>query len=105
MAGKLPIWDERMLQLMNFVIANNIKNCNSQALFCKVIGADAATIAQVRKNASSFRHKHVLAACKKFNVTADYIYGLSNTMLNTNKVKYLDAVGLLQEALRIIKKQ
>lgn len=105
MATKLPVWDQRMLQLMDYAVTNKIK-CTNQLQFCKLIGVDAATISQVKKKGSSFRHKHILTACKKFGIRPDYIYGFTNNMLAQDiPLKEYTPTQLLQEALRLIEKK
>lgn len=83
MATKLPIWDRRMLELMDHCIRNkSIK----QGSFMKLLGITATgTMKQIRDGRQSFRHQHFLIAAKKFNVSMDWFYGLSDTMKPTGK--------------------
>ena len=99
MATKLPIWDERMLQLLDFCIANRIK-CTNQKEFCKLIDIGETAVKQIKDGKSSFRHQHILNAYKKLGVTPNYFYGLTKNMFD----KPLEKLPLLmiKEAVRIL---
>lgn len=52
----------------------------------KLLGISATgTIKQIRDGKQSFRHQHFLIAAKRFNVSMDWFYGLSDTMKSTGK--------------------
>lgn len=99
---KQPIWNTRMLELMEHCIAGKIK-CTTQGEWCKLLDIETAGIAQIRSGKSSFRHDHVLKAAKLFNINANWVYGLSNEM-HRNAEK-LSPIQIIQDQLNILKKQ
>ena len=102
MASKLPIWDSRMLSVMDFCITNKVK-CTNQNEFCDIIGIGKTAIKQIKDGKSSFRHQHILSAYQKLGVSPNYFYGISNSMFE----KPIDKSPLLmiKEAVRILEKK
>jgi len=100
---KMPIWDVRMLALMDFVIKNEIKKCTTQLDFCNLIGLDKTAITQVRDLRSSFQHKHILTAWEVFGVSPNYFYGLTTAMFQ--KPVEPNPIMMIKEAVRILEKK
>lgn len=101
MPGKktMAIWNNRMLNLMDYCISNKVK-CTNQKEWCKLIGITANTIKQIKDGGSSFRHIHLYNAGKVFDVSMEYLYGFSDKMkknIDKNNVK-----DLLQQALVLL---
>lgn len=99
MATKLPIWDERMLAVMDYCIANRIK-CTNQKEFCKIIAIGETSVKQIKDGKSSFRHQHILNAHKKFGIVPNYFYGLTKNMFEKPIEK--SPLAMIKEAVRIL---
>ena len=79
MAKKLPIWDQRMLEVMKYCTENNLR-CTEQKEWCKLIGIHETAIAQIRSLRSSFQQTHILKVCSLFNININWIFGVSDNM-------------------------
>lgn len=92
----MPIWDERMILIMQHAIDTKI--CETQKEFFDTIGFRATSLAQVRAGDHSFRHTHILAVAKKFGVNINWIYGLEANMIRELKRKH-NPVARIRESL------
>jgi len=100
MAKTLPIWDRRMIELMDYCIRTGAVK-NRRQFLSKIGIFTGATIKQVQDGAQSFRHKHLQAAGKLYGVSLDWIFGFSDSMYReTDKPK--DGLKMLKEATRLI---
>jgi hypothetical protein len=101
MKHKLPLWDERMLLVMKYVIANNIRDIGTKTAFMKAIGfSNAANLTQIKTGLQSFRLEHIQAACKLFNLDANYFVDSSCTLMNRGKKS--SAMQQLKEAVQAV---
>lgn len=96
MAKKLPIWDERMIMLMNHLISSG--QCETQKEFFDIIGFRQTSLSQVKQGLHSFRHQHLLIASKKYNVNLNWFYGLESNMIREGKKSH-SPVQKMQEAM------
>lgn len=104
MPTKLPIWDQRMLELIELSIVSKTKGITNLKDFVKVIGIkDSSTITQIRNGKQSFRHQHLMAAAKAFGISMDWFYGFTNTKIR--KANDTNPLKMLKEATRLIEKQ
>jgi hypothetical protein len=78
MAKKLPIWDQRMIMLMEHCIESDIEP--SQKAFLHGLDMHEQAIAQIRGGRGSFTQDQILAAAKKYGVDINWIFGLSPNM-------------------------
>lgn len=98
---KQPIWNTRMLELMEHCIYNRIR-CTSQAEWCSLVGITPPGINQIRNTGkASFRHEHVLKAAKIFNVNINWIYGLSDERIL--KPEKSSPIEIIQSQLKKLK--
>lgn len=74
---KLPIWDQRMLFLMQHCISNRL--CTSIE-FCESIDFPVAALSQVRNRKQSFRLDNIQRAGLKYNVNINWIMGFDQEM-------------------------
>lgn len=96
-APKIPIYDARMLALMRHCIDTRL--AQSQKDFLETIGFNPTNLKQVRKpiterGRQSFTIDHMMAACKKYKVSMDWICGFTPEMKlarNWTAVEMLDA--------------
>jgi hypothetical protein len=94
MKKKLFITDERMFKLMDWAIENNMVATESE--FLDQIGFTRNNINKVKSGTQGFRKEHILSACNLTGASADYIFGLTNTMMRKPAKRSLD---LLKEAV------
>ena len=96
--NKLPIWDERMLYLIDHVIKNKIKGIDSAEKIITALKMPQRSIFnQVRNKKQSFRHEHFYKACELFDVPMDWFYGFTDKMKKNTKDQTVEE--LLQLAL------
>jgi len=86
MSNYRHIADERMIKACEYIIQHNIKSIGTIKEWCEVIGIAPNNIANIRNGKQSFSNEHIRKCCIKFNVSANFIYGLSAQLFNT-KVK------------------
>lgn len=77
--------DERLLTLIHLLKSqNNIKTLNE---FCEGIGILRQTVHKIRKGEASFTVSHIDEICKKYNVNANWIFGIeSNVFMSKNSM-------------------
>lgn len=101
MKHKLPLWDERMLLVMKYVISNGIKDIHTKTAFMQAIGfSSAANLSQIKTGIQSFRLEHIQAACKLFKLDANYFVDSSCTLMNRGKKS--SAMQQLREAVQAV---
>jgi hypothetical protein len=76
---KLFISDQRMLQLMEWAVKNEIVSGETQYL--EQIEFARNSIVKVREGSQGFTKHHILNACKLTGASADWIFGLTNDMM------------------------
>jgi len=94
---KLFISDERMLQLMEWAIADGI--AVNQADYLEKIGFTRTNISNTRKGQQGFTKEHIWNACQLTGASADYIFGFANTRLRKPERKPMEQ---LREAVRAV---
>lgn len=104
MAKKLPIWDQRMFELMEIKLKRPDHNLEDEMVFFKPLGINTApTISQVRAGRQSFRLNHFKTACDLHGVSMDWFMGYTDKM-NRKQVS-MDPVAMLKQATSLIQKQ
>lgn len=99
MANKLHIWDQRVLDFIDYCSTNNIAGIKDEHGFIKKIGIKTqATLTQIRMGKASFRIHHLQKIGQVFGVSMDYLLGFSENRFRNDKP--LTAVETLQEATR-----
>ena len=101
-APKLPLWDERMMQVLKFVKAHNLNQIYTQKDFLLAIGFDnVGNLTQVKKGLQSFRMEHISAACELFNVDANFFFIQTHpNMFKTGTAK--TGIQFLREAVKLV---
>ncbi len=82
------ITDERMFKVMAYAIET--KKATHRKDFCEQIGALPNNLVNIRNGTQSFTISHIRQTCITFNISANYIFGLSNVMLRTEPAKAID---------------
>jgi len=104
MAKKLPIWDQRMFELLQVQMDNPENDIEEEMDFFRPLGVnDPPTVSQVRAGKQSFRLKHFKAACDLYGVSMDWFFGYTDRMLRQD-IK-IDPLALLKQATRLIEKE
>ena len=72
---ELCIYNNRMLNVLNFIVNNNIKDINSTAEFLRSINyPNENNVYKIKKGTQGFRAEHFLAVQKVYNVDMNYIF-------------------------------
>lgn len=103
MTSKLNITDQRMLQVMNFCIANKLNDITSQNAWCEKVGVSHTNIFNIRKGTQRFTVDHVFNACQQFNISPDFMFGFSMEMLRTDKNR--SPLDRIKDAVRELETQ
>lgn len=95
MPAKLPIWDQRMLILMDHCLSTEL--VASQKEFLISVGMIPTGIRQVRKGIQSFTLEHLFAAGRKYNINMNWFFGFDDKM--SRGKNDLNPLLLLKEAV------
>jgi hypothetical protein len=99
MAKKLFITNERMLQLMDWAINEEI--AENETRYLEAIGFPRTNISNVREGIQSFTKDHIMKACKLTGASADYIFGFTTNMKRKPESKPLDALKQAVKAVEL----
>ncbi|MEO6547478.1 MAG: hypothetical protein ABIN94_05740 [Ferruginibacter sp.] len=78
----LPLFDQRMLELMHFVISNNVKGINSKKAFFQSIGAtSAANLVQIENGTRSFTNDNILAAKQFYGIDTNFLFEVKHLQI------------------------
>ena len=69
----LPIFDKRMLELIDLLISN--QTIKSKQDFYNVIGIARQQGNSIKNGIGSFKSEHILKACNEFNINPGWIFG------------------------------
>jgi len=75
--------DKRIIRLIELLIFQ--KQITYVKDFCQEIRMQDQTITKIKKGTSHFTVLHIEMICKKYNVNANWIYGIENRVFNTQK--------------------
>jgi DNA-binding Xre family transcriptional regulator len=73
--------DERILRLIELLIFQ--KKITYTKDFCQDIGMQDQTVTKIKKGTAHFTVTHIEMTCKKYNVNANWIFGLDSKVFNT----------------------
>lgn len=109
MSIKLHITDQRMLQLMEYCIANKVRDIDTNKAWSEAVGISHTNIFNIRKGTQQFTVAHIANACQFFNISADFIYGFTTEMVRVDKKRspldrIKEAVNELENELKPIKR-
>lgn len=102
MAKFRGITDERMFRVADYVVKNKIKGIKSYSAWAEAIGMHQSVIASIKSGRQSCTVEHILATCKQFNISADYIYGLTSDMFRKAATNPIEK---MEQALAELKQQ
>ena len=72
--------DQRILRLIDYLkFENKILNTSD---FCNEIKMPKQNISKIKKGTSHFTVKNIEAICLKYNVNANWIFGIENKVFN-----------------------
>ncbi len=74
----LPIYDKRMLELIDLLIS--LRTIKSKQDFYNVIGIAKQQGNSIKNGIGSFKSEHILKACIEFNANPGWIFGFENTV-------------------------
>lgn len=74
------IADERMIKAFDYIVAHKVKDVTTLKECCEIAGIAPNNIANIRKGTQSFNNNHILNICKHFNISADFIFGLTTNL-------------------------
>lgn len=86
------ITDERMFRVMEHV-------GGTKKEFCENIGASPGNLQNIRNGLQSFTIAQILQCCKVYNISANYIFGLSKDMIRGSESKYQAIITDIQNLL------
>ncbi|RFM30072.1 hypothetical protein [Deminuibacter soli] len=89
---RLSIWNQRMLELMEYVIARD--RAGSQQEFLEALGFGHTNLRQIKIGKQSFRHEHCWSACHLYGVNMNWLYGFEKEMFRNPET--LNAVQKLK---------
>lgn len=96
MKNKLPISDERMLKLMDYVIDKG--DAPNESQYLESIKFTRTNISNVRRGYQSFNRDHIRNACELTGANANWIFGFENNMMR-KEPKKLTPIERIREAL------
>lgn len=100
MPSKLPIYDRRMLELMEYIMATPKYKVATQGEFLASIGYVAKNNVKYIKDGSvSFRMKYFLTAINKYGLNPGFFFQADAPMFQKGKVSPIDN---LKDAVRVI---
>ena len=66
--------NSRILQIMNYVIANKINDIEDETRFMKSIGYDnVSNLSSIKRGIQSFQLNHINNLCELYNISADFL--------------------------------
>lgn len=84
MTKKIPIYDQRMFELLEFALSSG--ECKTQKEFYERIGLKSIPNAyEIKQGKQSFVHAHFMKAAKSFDVDMNWFYGFSSNMKRSAK--------------------
>lgn len=73
--------DKRILRLIDLLIFQ--KKISYVKDFCQEIGMQDQTISKIKKGTAYFTVTHIEMICKKYNVNANWIFGIESKVFNS----------------------
>ena len=98
----LPFYDDRMLKLMEYVISGKQNDVTTKTAFLLSIGFNnPANLAQIKNSMQSFRIEHFVAACRKYNVNANWFLDKECKVM-TREGKKTSTIDVLRQAVAMV---
>ncbi len=97
----LFIADQRMLELMDYSIEQSLSQNKKD--WCIQIGFNYTNLSQVTSGRQGFTDEQKLSAVKLAGADMNWLYGLSGTMLQDNRI--VSPISLIEEGLRQLKRK
>lgn len=73
--------DKNILRLIDILIFQ--KKINYRNDFCEEIGILRQTVSKIKKGTNHFTVQHIEIICAKYNVSANWIFGIDKKVFNT----------------------
>ena len=96
--------DERVLEVMNFVIEKKIRGITDEANFLKSIGYNSwRNLALIRKGLQHFKIEHLQNVCTIYSVSADFLLNKNcfKMFVNLSDQAPLDRIVMAAKELEI----
>lgn len=94
--------DQRVLDVMEFVVANSIKDIEDEKAFLISIEYDNPNnITLIKQGTQSFRVKHLQNVCKKYNIDGNYLLNRNHKKMSMTGGK-IDVIKNLKEAVKMV---
>jgi plasmid maintenance system antidote protein VapI len=77
MSNYRHISDERMIKACDYVVKHRISDVTTIKEWCEIVGIAPNNITNIKNGKQSFSPEHIRQCCIKFNISANFIYGLS----------------------------
>ena len=74
------IVDSRILRLIDLLIFQN--KISTKGNFCEIIEMKQQNLSKIKKGETHFTVSHIDSICHKFNVNANWIFGLEKKVFN-----------------------
>lgn len=80
------ITDIRIFELVRFLIFR--QKIKTMAEFCREINMSKSTISKIKEGSAHFTICHIESIIEKYDVNANWIFGKSNKLFNTENVDF-----------------
>lgn len=100
MSDKLPIWNGRMLKLMEYCVKNGISD--NQSDWLRAIDIAPPNLNKLKTGERGFTPEQIRAAGVRFNASMEYIFGFSSSMFRKDENK--TALDILKEAVSLVER-
>lgn len=99
---KLKLHNERMLQAIDYIVRNRVRQCNDEEQCLKSIGYTSKTnFRLIKSGVRGFTEAHMQKMCEYYGVDANFLLRKDHTkMFYEDKTK--DPVDMIKEALFIL---
>lgn len=91
---------KRVLQFMEYAATHKISGCSTIEDVCERIGYRYANLNKARYGTANFTIKHIKEAVDRFNLDANWVFGVSNTMFRAKNLPLIDQLQLTVDAMR-----
>ena len=82
--------DKRILRLIDYL--KFVNKISSTSDFCVKIDMKKQNITKIKKGTLHFTVQNIESTCKEFNINANWIFGINNTIFNSADSPTLDVI-------------
>lgn len=98
--GQLCMWDQRMLNVMEYCISNQVNGITTQKAWCEAIGFEPTNINNIKKGVRGFSKEHLSNAGDVLGVDMNYLFGLTDIMFR--KTATISPIDMLKQAVKAV---